>query len=84
MPSGLSRNPLKNLRRKSADAVTALDIQATDQATTGQSSFKVIDRLEKIDSKNRASVFQNGRSPISPMNHSFNRSVGDLIYSTNR
>ncbi|GAM83439.1 hypothetical protein ANO11243_014270 [Dothideomycetidae sp. 11243] len=81
MPSGQSRNPLKNFRRKSAG--NALDLQQPDNPVTppAQSSFRVLERPEKGDSRDRSSTIILGRPATLPVQHPHAKSVDNLGYN---
>ncbi|KAF2156770.1 hypothetical protein K461DRAFT_3999 [Myriangium duriaei CBS 260.36] len=82
MPSGQSRNPLKNFRRKSSG--NALDIQQHDDtAAPAQSSFRVLERPAK-DPRDRSSTIITGRPAAFPLQHPHAKSVDNLGYNINR
>lgn len=81
MPSGQSRNPLKNFRRKSSGNV--LDLQPDSNAAPVQSSFRVLERADKVDPQSRASTFIVGRPSSSQVQGPHAKSV-DNLGTTNR
>ncbi|PNS17707.1 Protein byr4 [Sphaceloma murrayae] len=82
----MSRNLLKNFRRKSSG--NALDLQSQQQSPQESSSapntFKVFERPEKADPRNRASTIITGRPGAYPLQHPAVKSADNLGYNLNR
>lgn len=81
----MSRNILKNFRRKSSgNALDLQDRQPTPPTEGGNASFKVLERPEKADSRNRASTILAGRPGAYPLQHPAVKSADNLGYNLNR